>query len=295
MICPNCGKETEDGLFCSECGAKLNTPEAAAEPDTPEAAAEPVPEDKPADKGEEKWPKIVPILYAAGAALTVLVGVCSLISSIVNIVRRGGSTISFPLGFCLFAAATAVLFFLKTRKKPVITAIPYAVYALYSVIMFIIGLVGAIMLLVNNGSWMLRNLRNPMWIINTAVTFIALFAVLLAVLLAAAFILGMALKKKTKLFMILYAAVAAVFVLIGAFSLIWSIVSMATGQTDVSLPVLVIFASLLSLAANVCVHIGAVLALRNKMLAELACAEEAPAEAAEEAETFSEEAPAEAE
>lgn len=283
MICPKCGNETEDGLFCSECGAELNAPETAAEQKT---------KDKPADKNEGKWPKIVPILFAAGAVLTVLIGVCSLIGSIVKLIRGGGNSISFPFLFFLFAGATAVLFFLKTKKKPALTAIPYAVYALYSAIMFIVGLVAVIVMLVNSGSWMLRN---PMWIINTVVTFISVFTILLTVLLAAAFMLGMALKKKTKPFMILYAVIAAVSVLISVVSLIWSIVFIATGNSSVSLPVLVKFADVLTIAANLCVHAGAVLALRDKMRDETDCAPEAPAEAAEEAEAPTEEMPAEAE
>ena len=280
MICPNCGKETEEGLFCDNCGAQLDLE--VPDPAVPEEAAEPI--EAPADPNEGKWKKTIPVFFIAGAAINILISILFLIGAIINAVRGGGFKYeTIPALPTLFMFATAVLFFLKTKKKPFLTAIPYVLYAFVSVIAFIVSLVSLIALTVSMSGYF--SSLGAMWIVNLIVSFIIAIASLLTVLLAASFMVGMLVKKKTKLFMTLYIIVAVVATLVSVLSLIWSIVFAATGAGVPALPAIHFIAAVLNIVCWICVHIGVIFALRDK-----AAEENKPAE-----EPVYEEAPAEAE
>ncbi len=216
MICPNCGKETETGLFCENCGADLrgadNAP--AEEPVNGfEEAAEAEPPKKKAGgffstpAGSEKWPLIISILLIAGAAIGILAKIDAIVGVAISRTKffAIGNRFEFYWSLLLFPAVGAVLFFLKTRKKPYLTAIPFAVFGVLAL------------------NSCLKNLANFLANLGegyTAGSYFAMFLHVLILLLiaccGAAFVAGMMIKKpgKLPLFAVIYGAAALLSVLL---------------------------------------------------------------------------------
>ena len=304
MICPKCGKETESGEFCDNCGADLwavnggytevlheDVPEEEipAEESAEEAAeAAETPEKKKGgffftEPGAEKWPIVISILLAAAA----LVGILAKIDAIVGValVRSKffaiGSRFEFYWSLLIFPIAGAVLFFLKTKRRPILTAIPFAVFG-------VLVLNSAL----KNGANFFANLGEG----YTAGSYFAMFVHVLMLLCiagcAAAFVVGMIVKKpgKLPLFAIIYGALALLAIIFTMVLDIRYFVLAIVDKYSARTCVVNVIYNFLTWAPALLIHAGCVLALINKAKADNAeIEEEIPEEPAAETEYAEEE------
>ncbi len=231
MICPNCGKDGGDGAFCIYCGNRFPADAAAPQNEAPakDIPAEPVEEEaacptgpvngfetpapkpepafKPASATEQtaepkkakkagKWSVIIPILLllAFGAALLALIsGAVSIIGRRIDFLRIHRF---FPEIFNLsfFPLVGAVLFFLHTKKKAILTAIPYFVY-----------IIPALVLAATEIGYM-KGTRE--WY-SIAYDLFYMLIPLISIALAVIYGIGVSVKKKTNVFVELYIIGAA--------------------------------------------------------------------------------------
>ncbi len=215
MICPNCKNEVEDGLFCSECGAKLPAPETAPEPSpAPEAPPAPKAEaETPAiDKKAKKWPVVIPILLLAAVVTAVTaqaLGLPDLIRThfpisrlFIEITRgmgtsRGVMDWTFPV-LSLFPFIGAVLFFLRTKKAAPVTAIPYVLFALYALYAAIIRIRYTLPLVIRPFTMGIP------FRFSYVIDVLVALAVFIPILLALIYLLGTIVRMRFPLFAIAY-------------------------------------------------------------------------------------------
>lgn len=278
MICPNCHKETEEGVFCENCGADLRgfTEAPVSEEKTEET---PAPGKKNeflfTSPGSFKWPIAISILLIAAAAIGLLAKIDAIVG--VALARAKffsiGNRFEFYWSLLIFPVAGAVLFFLKTKKRPQLTAIPYAVFGV----------------LVLNSC--LKNLLSFFTAFGEGYTAGSYFAMFIHVLIllcmagcAAAFVMNMLVKKpgKLPLFVVLYGVFALLSVLftmiLDVRYFILAIVDSYTAR--ISVPNIIY--NLLTWAAALFIHAGCILALLNKSKADKADMEEILPEVEEE-------------
>lgn len=223
VICPECGKEIEDGAFCAECGAKLDLP---AEPEVRRACPDHNPAIPVSDDG--KWPRIIPVLLLIAAAMALLAQGFGLI----RIVRSGTPFEMITRTYwdfwflAAFPAAGAVLFFFRTKKAAFVTAFPYLIYAIPAVIRYS----NLIDLAELTGRLTLRHLT-----FGGLFEIVSYYAVLIPVLLAAVYLLGMLIKTRPPVFAVIYIATAAVMIGIAAASDVRAVINTVTAiRMDVS-------------------------------------------------------------
>lgn len=145
MFCNNCGKEIPDGSkFCLECGTPVSLPE--PEPAIePEPAPEPAPEPEPAPACSSKWPPVIGILMLIAFAVF-CVGFVFYVKYVVA--ANGGADVKGTILAVtmqtvpwIWMIAAPILFFVRTRRRPFITAIPRILCAGWSVVTTAISLV----------------------------------------------------------------------------------------------------------------------------------------------------------
>lgn len=222
MICKNCGKEVEDGLFCSECGEKL-VPEAevsAHEVSDKEPAAEVKSPDLP-DKKAKRWPIVIPILLLVAflAALASQgLGAADMIAThfpaerlkteifIVTNISRAFTNWSFTL-LSLFPLIGAVLFFIRTKKTAPATAVPYLVFG---TIGLIVGIKRAVMFIPHVIPMFRTGYRVTT---DLVLTVILLFVIFIPFMLSVVYLLGTIIKIRFSLFAVLF-LVGAVLLLV---------------------------------------------------------------------------------
>lgn len=211
MICPNCGKEVISGRFCVYCGsetAPLSAAPKMKEPaETPvpaPAACEPDPLRGSSAKRSGRWPVIIPILLLTSAALAfayLLVRTVELYSFYSDFYNRGGIGkmllrifLSNPLVWIqwIFPLAGAVLFFLRTKRKPFVTAVPYLVYSLFAILALV------------DRSIALKGYLNIGFIISCTFVFIS-------TVLACIYAAGISLEIRRPVFAVVYTAAAAAY------------------------------------------------------------------------------------
>lgn len=157
MFCPKCGKENlNSSSFCTGCGAKLEkaAPSPAQNP-TPSPAQSPsdggsvfappvsfsgMPSYSPAPQRplaavKEKWP-IITIIFAALYLFNGLVYDVALFFG--SSITAGLIHVFMALPVYIF---TLIAFILKTKKKPIITAIPLMIMAAFTFISTIINII----------------------------------------------------------------------------------------------------------------------------------------------------------
>ena len=276
MICPKCGLETEAGKFCENCGADLTNEYSAPEDEFAEETfktekAAPAPKKKGSflftEPGAEKWPIVISILLIAAAAVGLLAKIDAIVG--VSIARSKffsiGNRFEFYWSLILFPAAGAVLFFLKTKRRPQLTAIPFAVFGV---------------LVLNSCLKTLANFFANFGEGYTAGSYFAMFVHFLILLFmagaSAAFVAGMLMNKTGKLpiFVVIYGALAALSVI---FTMVLDIRYFILGITEsyragVFVPNVIY--NLFTWLGALLVHGGSVFALLNKAKQDKAFAAE---------------------
>ena len=139
MFCPNCGSEYNQGQeYCAECGQFLNEQTPSAEELPPVETAPTLEESK--QQLSAKWPICITILNIVFFVLSFAVYIPNIAISHIDL---GEFIVGYSSGLIftfLTSVSLLVVFILKTRKKPVITAIPLYIILISNSISTIISL-----------------------------------------------------------------------------------------------------------------------------------------------------------
>lgn len=143
MFCKNCGRELPaDSKFCLNCGAPVPVPVTAPSPET---ICAPAPETicAPAPAVKTGWPAIIPIFMIVGFAAGLL-GIAAYSKFVMEnssgTLAARYAQIGLMIIPCFLEIAAIVLFFVHTRRKPFLTAIPRMIGVVWSAVLTLISL-----------------------------------------------------------------------------------------------------------------------------------------------------------